>query len=233
MNADVMVQILFWTVVAGVICGFVYLMHRLTAPAARRMNESFAERYYAWMAAQGRAVTLPRTWLSGGLIGHEWNAGRAFGRLVQTAGLAILAAFALGVWLRWDEITAGQILAEAVIGVAIGGAVLLGARAYERRKVRRALAAAGDLAPRTSFKVVANAHGLFVPVGDRVIEGAWSDWTVTDVEIERGKHGAAVCHSMTLAHRETPGQTIPLIASTFQDGDTLLQVVAARVARRG
>jgi len=79
--------------------------------------------------------------------------------------------------------------------------------------------------------VVANVHGLFVPIGDRILEGAWSDWTVTDVEMAHGKYGIAGGERITLSHRVEPGQKVSLIASTFQDGDQLLEVIAARVAR--
>ena len=233
MSGDTVAQILFWTLFGGVVGGFVYLMHRLTAPAARRMNDARAQRHYDWIAARGRGVALPRTWLSGGLIGHDWNTDPIFRQAVRRTGLAILAAFALGAWLRRDVLTAGHLFGEALFGAVIIGGVLFGLRFHERRGVRRALAAAGDLAPRAAFKVVANAHGLFVPIGDRVIEGAWSDWTVTDVDIDFGKHGDAVCRRITLAHRDNPGQEIPLIASTFHDGDELMQVVAARGARQG
>lgn len=231
MNADTAAQILFWLAVAGFISGLVYLAHRRTAPAAQRMNDATAQRHYAALAARGQDVVLPRTWLSGGLAGHERNTDPGFRQMVRSAGLAILAAFALGAWLRSDVISLGQVLAELATGLLIVGAVFLGIRLYDRHRVRRALVAAGDLAPRGSFKVVANAHGLFVPVADRVVEGAWSDWSVADVEIDVDKYGWATCHAIALAHRESPSQKIPVIASTFQDGDQLMAVLAARVPR--
>lgn len=52
MNADTAAQILFWLAVAGFISGLVYLAHRLTAPAAQRMNDATAQRHYAVLAAR-------------------------------------------------------------------------------------------------------------------------------------------------------------------------------------
>ena len=232
MNADTVAQALFWLAFGGFLSGIVYLAHRLTAPAAQRMNAAAAQRHYATLAARGRGITLPRTWMSGGLVGHDWNTDPEFSRTVKLSSLAILSAFALGVWLRSDEMTLGQVLGEVAVGLVIVGGVFFGLRFYARRRVKRALAAAGDLAPRGSFKVVANAHGLFVPVADRVVEGAWDDWSVTDVEIDIDKYGRGFCHAVTLAHRQKPGEKIPLIASTFQNGDDLMAVLAARVPRQ-
>lgn len=231
MIGDILPHLLFWTLVAAVIAGCVYLMHRLTAPAAQRLNEGIARRHYAAMAARGRGVPLPQTWLAGGLAGHDRSTDPAFKQVVQRAGLAILAAFALGAWMRRESLTAGQLLGEFALGLVIVGGVFLGVRYAERRRVRKALHAAGGSAPRASFKVVANAHGLFVPIGDRVIEGAWSDWTVTGAEIDVGKYGEAICHALTLAHRADPARKIPVIASTFENGAQLMEVLAARVAR--
>ena len=233
MTADTVAQILFWLAFAGIVLGFVYLAHRLTAPAAKRMNDASKQRHYAALALRGQDVALPRTWLSGGLAGHDWTTDPEFSRTVKLSGLAILSAFALGVWLRSDVITFGQVLGEAVIGLVVVGAVFFGLRLYARHRVKRALAAAGDLAPRGSFKVVASTHGLFVPVADRVVEGAWRDWSVADAEIDIDKYGRGFCHTITLAHRDAPGEKIPVIASTFQDGDLLMAVLAARVPRQG
>jgi hypothetical protein len=231
MVADIAFQVLIGTLFVGGIGGIVYVAHRLTAPAAKRMRDNAEQAYYAGMMARGRAVALPRTWLAGGLAGHDWNMDRDLRMVIMRAGLAILIAFGLGVWLRRGDLTAGQFFGEALLGLVIVGGVFFGIRFFERRKVRRTLATAGDLAPRVSFKVVANAHGLFVPVGDRVLEGAWSDWTVTDVEMAHGKYGIVGCERITLSHRAGPAQGVPLIASTFPDGDQLLEVIAARVAR--
>ncbi|MCC7251119.1 hypothetical protein [Hyphomicrobium sp.] len=70
-----------------------------------------------------------------------------------------------------------------------------------------------------------------MPVGDRVVEGAWRDWAVNDAEIDVNKYGEGFCYAMTLVHRDNPEQKVPLIGSTFQDGDALMQVIAAHVAR--
>lgn len=233
MDADVVAQIVFWLVAAGGLFGIVYGAHRLTAPAARRINERQEEFHYASLATRGRDVALPRTWLSGGVIGHDWSTDPEFFRTVKLSSLAILAAFAVGLWLRSDSVSFGQVLGEAALGLVIVGSVFFGLRFYARRRVKRALAAAGDLAPRGAFKVVANAHGLFVPVADRIVDGAWDDWSVADVEIDIDKYGRGFCHAITLTHRANPAQRIPVIASTFQDGDQLMAVLAARVRRPG
>ena len=232
MNADVAAQVLFWLAFAAILFGIVYLAHRLTAPVARRMNEGQEQRHYAWLATRGRDVALPRTWLSGGVAGHDWNTDPEFSRTVKLSGLAIFAAFALGIWMRSDTLSLGHVLGEAAFGLVVVGFVFFGLRFYGRQRVKRALMAAGDLAPRGSFKVVANAHGLFVPVADRVVEGAWQDWLVTDVEIDFDKYGRGFCHAITLTHRASPAEKIPVIASTFQNGDELMAVLAARVPRR-
>lgn len=232
MNADLAAQILFWLTVAFIISGICYLFHRLTAPAAKRINDRRELRHYEWMAARGRGIALPRTWLSGGLPAQQRNTELADSSMAKKAWPSILAAFALVVWLCSDTITAVEAFGGALFGLVVSGGVLFGARLYEHRRVHRALKGAGDLAPRTSFKVVANDHGLFVPVGNRVVEGAWSDWSVTDVEIDINQYGDGFCYAITLAHRDNPDQKIPLIASTFQDGDALMQVIAARVTRR-
>lgn len=231
MIGDILPHLLFWTLVAAAVGVVVYLFHRLTSPAAQRLNEGIARRHYAAMAARGQGVALPQTWRAGGLAGHDWSTDPAFKQILQRAGPAILAAFALGAWMRRESLTAGQLLGELAVGLVIVGGVLLGVRHAERRRVQTALRAAGGLAPRASFKVVANGHGLFVPIGDRVIEGAWSDWAVTAVDIDIGKHGDAICHSLTLAHRSDPACKIPVIASTFENGAQLMEVLAARVAR--
>lgn len=184
------------------------------------------------MAARGRGIALPRTWLSGGLLAQQTNTVLAYRSMAKKAWPSFLAAFALVAWLLSDTLTTAEVFGGALVGLVVSGGVLFGAHLYEHRRVRRALKAAGDLASRTSFKVVANDHGLFVPVGNRIVEGAWSDWSVCDVEIDINQYGDGFCHAITLAHRDNPDQKIPLIASTFQDGDALMQVVAARVARR-
>lgn len=232
MNADLAAQILFWLTVAFIISGICYLFHRLTAPAAKRINDRIELRHYEWMAARGRDIPLPRTWLSGGLLGHQWNTDLAYSSMAKKAWPSILAAFALVVWLCSDTTNTVEVFGGALFGLVVSGGVLFGVRLYEHRRVHRALKGAGDLAPRTSFKVVANAHGLFVPVGDRVVDGARSDWSVNDVDIYVNKYGQGFCYSIALAHRDNPDQKIPLIASTFQDGDALMQVIAARVTRR-
>lgn len=174
MNADLTVQVLFWLTAVLVVFGICHASHRLTA--AKRINRHGELRHYEWMAARGRSIPLPRTWPSGGYLGHRRNTRLAYSGTAKKVWLAILAAFALGLWFRSDTITTGQAMGEALLGLVVVGGVLFGTRLYEHRRVRRTLKAAGDLAPRTAFKVVANAHGLFVPVGDRVVEGAWRDW---------------------------------------------------------
>ncbi len=232
MIGDILPHLLFWTFVAASVGGIVYLMHRLTAPTAQRINANIARGHYAGMAARGQGVSLPQTWRAGGLAGHDWSTDLSFKQMLRRAGPAVLAAFALGVWMRRESLTVGQLGGEIAVGFVIVGGVLLGVRYAERRRVRAALHAAGGLAPRVSFKVVANAHGLFVPIGDRVIEGAWCDWRVTAVEIDIGRYGDdATCHAMTLVHRDDPERKIPLIASTFENGQQLLEVLAARVVR--
>lgn len=231
MNADVVAQILFWVTAALFIGGLSYLMHRLTAPAAKRFNGASERGHYNVMITRGQQIPLPKTWLSGGLAGHDWNTEAEFSQIVRSGGGAILAAFAVGLFLRRDVLTVGQVLAEAAIGLVIVGGLFLGLRVYARRRVKRQIAAAGQFAPRGAFKVVANGHGLFVPIADRVIEGAWGDWSVADVEIDIDKYGRGICHAITLAHRDRPNEKVPVIASTFQNGDELMAVLAARVAR--
>jgi hypothetical protein len=227
MLADIALKILVGTLFFGGIGFVVYLAHRLTAPAAKRMRENAERAYYAGMVARGRTVQLPRTWRSQGLAGHERR---------QLSDLALVLKWSLAVagavygvmalfWGAWSE-SVGYFAASSSIMILLLAGVFLS----ERRRVKRVMADAA-LVPRTEFNIVANAHGLFVPTVDRTLSGAWADWIVTDVDLPYGKYGIAGCERLSLAKREEPQVVIPLIASTIDNGAELMEVIAARVER--
>lgn len=211
---------------AALISGLVYGAHRLTAGAAARLNDGMKRGFYAGMAQRGRAIALPRTWASEGLVGHIRRTGDELRRVTLLAFLMTAVVFVVAMFVR-PQVALWQMAAEAGLLVVVFAALNFGISLSENRRVRSLLDRAGPYAPRSAFKVVANGHGLFVPIAERVLEGAWSDWSVADADVVSGK-GNTACRSLTLVHAGEPEIKVPLIASTFEDGERLLEVIAAR-----
>lgn len=212
--------------IVALVGGLVYGFARLTAGAAARMNDAVMRGFYAGMAQRGQAVALPRTWVSEGLVGHIRRTGSELRRVTLLAFLLTAAVFVVTMFVR-APVPLWQLAAEAGLLVVVYAALYFGISFSETRRVRSVLARAGPHAPRSAFKVVANGHGLFVPIEGRVLEGAWSAWSVTAADVVSGK-GNTACRSLTLAHAGEPEIEVPLIASTFDDGERLLEVIAAR-----
>lgn len=212
--------------IGGGIGGVVLLVHRVTAPSARRWQEAHKRAFYADMAARGRNIALPRTWESEGFDGHLQRTREMLSLPFRMAFAMTAAVFVVAAVFR-EAVDWRILAAEAALGCAVFAALYFGLRFYESRRVRRILAQAGGSVPRTAFKVVANGHGLFVPIEGRALEGAWSEWIVTDADVISGK-GNTACLGLSLACRAEPELKVPLVASMFRDGDRLLEVVAAR-----
>lgn len=231
----VLVHIVGWILLAAALGWLVSITLFRTDAGAGYVPDALERGYYAAMMARGREVSLPRTWRSEGIAGHDrrrhqeimtvlkWLAGV----LASGFGLAAVAGLASGGW-GWSQTAglAGGLL--LVVGFAAGMVLV------ERRGSRRFLEVSPDV-PRTEANVVANAHGLFVPVGDgRVLQGSWDDWAVTDACFRYGgKAGVAIygCDRLSVRHRDQPDLEIPLVASMFPDGEALMDVVAARAER--
>jgi hypothetical protein len=216
-------------VMAAAIGGLIYGVHRLTAPAALRGRLSAEANYLAGMAARGRTIALPRTWRSEGLEGHDRRM-MADSRLILTRALPLVAGVYVVFAVTGDQ-AVGDLVWQFLLAAGVFVLMLLGLRIYVRRHVSRTLHEAA-MVPRTAFNIVANEHGLFLPVADgRTLSGAWGDWIVTDVGIVHGRYGIDGCERVTLAHRNAPDVTIPLITSTMTDGAALMDTLVARVER--
>lgn len=214
---------------AALIGGLVYGFSRLTAGAAARLDDGVKRGFYAGMAQRGQAVALPRTWTSEGLVGHIQRTGSELRRVTTLAFLMTAAVLGVAMLVR-PPVPLWQIAAEAGLLVVVYAGLYFGISFSETHRVRSLLDRAGPHAPRSAFKVVANGHGLFVPIEGRVLEGAWSAWSVTDADVVSGK-GNTACRGLTLVHAGEPEIRVPLIASTFEDGERLLEVIAARARR--
>lgn len=220
---------LFVLIAAAAIGGIIYGAHRLTAPAARRARQAGEENYVAGMAMRGRAVALPRTWRSEGLEGHDRRT-TSDSRMILTRALPLVATVYAVAALTGDQ-EVGELVWQFLFAAAVFVVMLLGVRIYARRHLLRTLREAA-LVPRSAFNIVANEHGLFLPVADgRTLAGAWGDWIVTEVSLIHGRYGIAGCERVTLAQRSAPDVTIPLMSSTIDGGPELMETLVARVAR--
>jgi len=220
---------LFVIVMAVAIGGIVYGAHRLTAPAARRARLAAEGNYVAGMAARGRAVVLPRTWRSEGLEGHDRRMA-SDSQMILTRAVPMVAAVYVVAALMGDQ-AVGDLVWQFLFAVGVFVVMLFGLRIYVRRHLSRTLREAA-MVPRTAFNIVANEHGLFLPVADgRTLAGAWGDWIITDVGIIHGRYGIAGCERVTLAQRNAPDVTVPLMTSTIADGPQLMETLVARIER--
>lgn len=209
--------------------GLIYGAHRLTAPAARRARLAAQGAYVAGMAVRGRAVALPRTWRSEGLDGHDRRMA-SDSRLILTRALPLVAGVYILAALAGDQ-KAGDLVWQFLIAVGVFVVMLIGLRVYLRRRLLRTLREAA-MVPRTAFNIVANEHGLFLPVADgRTLSGAWGDWIITDVGVIDGKYGIDGCERVVVAQRSAPEVTIPLMTSTIADGQSLMETLVARLER--
>ena len=231
MDSDPIFEPAFWLLMAAFACVTGALVWFLShAPFAQRARLERDARDYTSMSARGQSVVLPRTWRSEGFAGHHgrsWAEVRAMTRTL--VGLGVLIAV-LGLFLDPARVGETSLIVLLVFGLAV--VVAAGFYVHGHIRVRRRLREAAEV-PREAFNIAANAHGLFVPVsGGRVIEGAWGDWTVVDAAFRRSAKGQkiVVCERLTLRHRGEPDLDIPIIATLFPDGESLMDVIAARVA---
>ena len=232
METNPLFELNFWLLIAavlGVIGGGAWAM--LQSPYVKRWRAREMDGFYAGMAARGRGIALPRTWRSEGFAGHERRSSAE-----HTSNIRIVAGLLGLAWLCGIVLDplgmlpqTGGFLAACVLPTGAVAGLLL----YDRIRYGRLIRQAAEI-PRTAFNVVANAHGLFIPVsGDRVVQGSWADWAVTDVRFLRGSRPSLIyaCDWLVMRHRDEPDLHIPLIASMFEDGQALTEVVAARAAK--
>lgn len=232
METNPFLEVRFWLLMAsviGVIGGGIWAMFQM--PFVKRWRANEMDTFYAGMAARGRGIGLPRTWRSEGFTGHDRRS-----RAEHVSTFKIVAGLIALAWL--DALVrdpfgivqqTGNLLVACILPAAAIGGLLL----YDRVRYGRVIRQAAEI-PRTAFNVVANEHGLFVPVsGDRVVQGSWADWAVTDVRFLRGARPAMIyaCDWLAVRHRAEPDLDIPLIASMFEDGQALMEVVAARAEK--
>ncbi|MDQ8699702.1 hypothetical protein [Hyphomicrobium sp. LHD-15] len=226
MGQDIATLILGAALSLGAAAGIVYLLTRLLAPAERRRRANVRRACHSRMAARGRAAKLPRTWASDGLSGYERRELAGYRQVLKTTLIVFAANYAVLALLmgNWAEM-AGYFAAAAIILAIILAAIFFN----QRRRVRQWMASAAIL-PREAFNIIANDHGLFIPVTTRTLQAPWADWLIVGLDVDEPKDAESVCTRMLLSTREEPATVVPLIASTIENGTGLLDVIAARVA---